>query len=82
MRMHRFAVEQPVSYAEDYSPNDIGKGGYKIVFLLPTVEREPKYQIRSADQSYDRVVGESQLQENPGVGTMQPSGHAIQSPMC
>jgi hypothetical protein len=61
MRMHRYAVGQSASYAEAYPPHDVWKGGYEIVLLLPAGEREPQYQIRSAHQTYDRVVGESQL---------------------
>ncbi|WP_133239246.1 hypothetical protein [Microvirga sp. KLBC 81] len=67
MRTHRYAVGQPVSYAEIHPPHDIWRGGYEIVFLLPAGDREPQYQIRSADQTYDRVVGESQLQEDLGA---------------
>jgi hypothetical protein len=67
MRTHRYAVGQHVSYAEDRSPNEIWRGGYEIVFLLAAGDREPQYHIRSADQTYDRVVGESQLQEDLGA---------------
>jgi hypothetical protein len=56
MRMHRYAVGQPVSYAEDYVANDTWRGGYKIVYLVPAGNRELQYQIRGADQTYDRVV--------------------------
>ena len=42
-------------------------GGYEIIFLLPAENREPQYQIRSADQNYDRVVWEAQLQEDLGA---------------
>jgi hypothetical protein len=81
MRAHRFAVGQAVSYAEDYASNSIWRGGYKIIFLLPAGDREPQYQIRSADLTFDRVVGEAQLQEDPGVGTMRLDGHVIRFPM-
>jgi hypothetical protein len=67
MRTHRYAVGQHVSYAEGHQPVDIWRGGYEIVFLLPAGDREPQYQIRSADKIYDRVVGESQLQEDLGA---------------
>ncbi|UVF22349.1 hypothetical protein HPT29_027105 (plasmid) [Microvirga terrae] len=80
MRPHRYAVGLPVSYAEDCAPNDVWRSGYKIVDLVSGGNREPQYQIRSADQSYDRVVWESQLQEDPGVGTMRLNGHVIRSP--
>ena len=81
MRTHRYAVGQPVSYAENYAPNDVWRSGYKIVYLVPTGNRKPQYQIRRADQSYDRVVWETQLQEDPGVGTMRLNGHVIRFPM-
>jgi len=67
MRTHRFAVGQHVSYAEAYPPHDVWSGRYEIVFLLAAGDREPQYQIRSDDQTYDRVVGESQLQEDLGA---------------
>jgi ribosomal protein S6 len=66
MRTHRYAVGQHVSYAEDYSPTRIWVHGYEIVSLLPAGNREPQYQIRTDDQTYDRVVWESQLQEEFG----------------
>jgi hypothetical protein len=66
-RTHRYAVGQHVSYAENYSPSDFWMGGYEIVSLLPAGHREPQYQVRNSDQSYDRVVWESQLQEDLGV---------------
>lgn len=67
MRTHRYAVGQHVSYAEASPPHDVWSGRYEIVFLLPAGDREPQYQIRSDDQTYDRVVGESQLQEDLGA---------------
>lgn len=67
MRTHRYAVGQNVSYAEVSPPYDVWSGRYEIVFLLPAGDREPQYQIRSDDQSYDRVVGESQLREDLGA---------------
>jgi hypothetical protein len=59
---HRFAVGQAVSYAEDGQP-EIWKGGYDIV-RLDDPRAEPQYAIRSADQSYDRIVYEHELRED------------------
>ncbi len=78
MRTHRYAVGQPVRYAEDSSPNKIWLSGYEIVALLPAGSREPQYQIRSDDQTYDQVVWESQLKEF-GSRTMRLSHHAMRS---
>jgi hypothetical protein len=67
MRTHRYTVGEHVSYAEASSPNKVWRGHYEIVLLLPAGDREPQYQIRSDDQTYARVVGESQLQEDFGA---------------
>jgi hypothetical protein len=79
MRTHRYAVGQHVSYAEDYSPNRIWLRGYEIVSLLPAGNREPQYQIRTDDQTYDQVVWESQLQEEIGRRTMRLNKHAMRT---
>jgi hypothetical protein len=62
---HRFAVGQAVSYAED-GPPEIWKGGYEIV-RLDDPHHGPRYAIRSADQSYDRIVHEHELREDLGA---------------
>jgi hypothetical protein len=62
---HRFAVGQAVSYAEDGQP-ETWKGGYEIV-RLDDPRDEPQYAIRSADQSYDRIVHEHELREDLGA---------------
>jgi hypothetical protein len=82
MRTHRYAVGQHVSYSEACLPNDVWKGHYEVVFLLPAGDREPQYQIRSDDQTYDRVVGEAQLQEEFGRRTMRLNHHALRTTMA
>jgi len=62
---HLFAVGQAVSYAEDGQP-EIWKGGYEIV-RLDDPHHGPRYAIRSADQSYDRIVHEHELREDLGA---------------
>jgi hypothetical protein len=62
---HCFAVGQAVSYAEDGQAK-VWKGGYEIV-RLDDPRREPQYVIRSADQSYDRIVHEHELREDLGA---------------
>jgi hypothetical protein len=49
MRTHRYAIGQHVSYAEANPPNNVWRGHYEIVFLLPAGDREPQYQIQSDD---------------------------------
>jgi hypothetical protein len=62
---HLFAVGQAVSYAEDGQP-ETWKGGYEIV-RLDDPHSGPRYAIRSADQSYDRIVHEHELREDLGA---------------
>jgi hypothetical protein len=66
MRHHRFDIGQQVSYAEDGKPH-VWRGGYDIVRLHPPGKDEPQYAIRSADQSYDRIVFEHELREDLGA---------------
>jgi len=61
---HLFAVGQPVSYAED-GRADPWEGGYEIIRLEDPLY-EPQYAIRSAEQSYDRIVHEHELREDLG----------------
>jgi hypothetical protein len=79
MRTHRYVVGQHVSYAEDASPAGVWLSGCEIVALLPASNREPQYQIRSDDQTYDQVVWEFQLQEEFGRRTMRLSELAMRA---
>ena len=63
---HLFDVGQPVSYAEDGRP-EIWAGGYEIIALGDPRASEPQYAIRSADQSYGRIVHEHELREDLGA---------------
>jgi hypothetical protein len=82
MRTHRYVVGQHVSYSEACLPDDIWKSHYEVVFLLPTRDREPQYQIRSDDQTYDRVVVEPHLQEEFGRRTMRLNHQALRTTMA
>ncbi len=79
MRPHRNAVGQHVSYAVDYSANKIWLSGYEIFSLLPAGNREPQYQIRTDDQTYDQVVWESQLQAENGRRKRRLNNHAMRT---
>jgi hypothetical protein len=61
MNSHRFKVGQSVNY----TPGFVGRGNAdavcKITHLLPAVEDEFQYRIRSASEPYERVAKESQL---------------------
>ena len=72
MREHRYALGQHVRYAEDgsrgrYWPDNsdpASVGGYKIIYRLPADHCEPQYQIHSAEEGHDRIVGEGQICED------------------
>jgi hypothetical protein len=82
MRTHRYAVGQHVSYSEACLPNDVCKGHYEVAFLLSAGDREPQYQIRSDDQTYDQIFWESQLQEEFGRRTTRLNYHATRPAMA
>jgi hypothetical protein len=64
--LHHFDLGQAVSYADDSEP-DIWKGGYEIIELPASVDHEPQYVIRNADEPYNLVVQEHELREDLGA---------------
>jgi hypothetical protein len=74
MRAHRYVLGQYVTYAERSSGRGSREifadlvlvGGYKVAYLLPRIDQEPRYQIHSADQCYDRIAREGELQDDVG----------------
>jgi hypothetical protein len=62
---HLFAAGQSVSYS-DGGGSGSWEGGYEIV-RLEGPAGEPHYAIRSADQSYDRIVQQHELREDLGA---------------
>jgi hypothetical protein len=63
---HVFDVGQAVTYAED-GKAAAWEGGYEIVALYGLEDKDPRYAIRNASQSYDRIVREHELRENLGA---------------
>jgi hypothetical protein len=61
MQQHRFKVGQFV----DFAPGRVGvpasTGKYTIVRQLPAEGGEPQYRIKSASETFERVVTERQL---------------------
>jgi hypothetical protein len=64
--VHMFDVGQAVTYAED-GKAEVWEGGYEIVALYGVRDKDPRYAIRNADQSYERIVREHELRENLGA---------------
>jgi hypothetical protein len=60
VRVHRFKVGQTISYIPHFGAGG-AKGAYKITQLLPPEGDEFQYRIKSADEPYERVAKESQL---------------------
>jgi hypothetical protein len=61
VREHKFKVGQSVSFM----PGPFDRGGtnriYKVMQLLPPEGDDCQYRIKNADEPYERVVKESQL---------------------
>ena len=57
---HRFKVGQTISYIPHFGAG-AAKSAYKITQLLPPEGGDFQYRIKSADEPYERVAKESQL---------------------
>ena len=60
MSDHKFKVGQMVHYSGSY-PSSWREGVFKIMQLLPPQGGDYQYRIKSANEPYDRVVRESEL---------------------
>jgi len=62
MSEHRFKVGQPVEY---YPPNGMyaPQGVYQVTAELPVRAGELQYRIKHPREGYERVAGESDLNE-------------------
>jgi hypothetical protein len=58
---HKFKVGQTVHYTSGPYPSSWRGGVFKIMQLLPPQGGDYQYRIKSADEPYDRVVKESEL---------------------
>ena len=68
MRRHRFAVGSRVTYTQARFPNLLSGEACKIVALLPSGSREPRYQVRCPTLTGRLVVSESELGDAPEPG--------------
>ncbi len=60
----KFKIGQTVFVARAAALNMPG-GAYIVRRVLPDRDGEAEYRIKSANESHERVVRESQLRENP-----------------
>ena len=60
MQNPRFKVGDTVRVEQRVNPH-IPSGNYKVVRLLPTVEGDHQYRLRSSLDGQERVVRESEL---------------------
>jgi hypothetical protein len=61
-----FEIGEAVSYAEDGKP-EMWAGGFEIVGLNPVQGGGRRYAIRSAGESFDRIVQQHELCEDLGA---------------
>jgi hypothetical protein len=58
---HKFKVGQTVQLTEGRRHVTTSAIGYKVVRQLPESDGERSYRIKSVDETFERVVNESQL---------------------
>jgi hypothetical protein len=59
--MHKFSIGEKVDFVPAFHQRYAPTSEYKVVRQLPDHNGEFFYQIKSAREPHDRVVGESQL---------------------
>lgn len=62
MQAHKYAVGETVYFTSGMIGRANGSGNYRIVRLLPSDGDEFQYRIKKADDAYERVAKESQLE--------------------
>jgi hypothetical protein len=58
---HKFQIGQTVYFTSRPIGQMAANGTYKVVRLLPSDGEEHQYRIKSADEAFERVAKESQL---------------------
>lgn len=61
MAPHAFAVGQRVIFAPGRQDANVPRGAYTVTRLLPLDNGEQQYRVKSAGDTHERVVRESQL---------------------
>jgi hypothetical protein len=61
LREHKFQIGQTVYFTSRPIGQMAANGTYKVVRLLPSDGEEQQYRIKSADEAFERVAKESQL---------------------
>jgi hypothetical protein len=58
---HKFIIGQRVEFTPGRFDGNVPRGTYTIARLMPSETPDPQYRIKSARESHERVVRESQL---------------------
>jgi hypothetical protein len=61
LREHKFQIGQTVYFTSRPIGQMAANGTYKVVRLLPSDGEEQQYRIKSAEEAFERVAKESQL---------------------
>ncbi len=62
MQEHRFRLGDKVLLSRGFPYRWAARGDYEVVRQLPDSNGEFQYRIKSVQESYERVVGESELE--------------------
>lgn len=74
--MHKFKVGDAVSFVSAFF-GTVGHSSYTVTRLLPPHDNEFQYRIKSIDESFERVVQESQLDLGGGLEQLAQGEIAI-----
>ncbi len=65
LKEHKFRIGQSVYFTSRPIGHMVANSSYEIVRLLPSDGSDYQYRIKSANESFERVVRESQLEYSP-----------------
>ena len=61
---HKYTVGQSVEFSPGARDGSAARGRYEVVRHLPSETRDLQYRVKSSVDGHERVVRESQLEQN------------------
>ena len=79
--IHKFRAGESVRFCRGYPYRDAAEGLYEVLQQLPYSDGEHQYRIKSAQETRERVVRESELDSTQSAdGTAGANTHPVKSP--
>jgi hypothetical protein len=67
MRPHSFTVGQTVELVASRAGNNVPRGSYVVLRLLPNDGLDREYRVKNARDGHERVVCESEVRADAGL---------------